>query len=395
MTIQMELSKRLTHAIKPLPELPPLISFFTGAGFLNLGMIQSGFYILWSLEKDPQVCDAHDYGMKSHFEAQQLRVKPPMITCRDDIQNRSPVRIRREAFGNASYDDFFGIIGGPPCPDFSVAGKNQGYEAERGRLTSTFFKRIYELFPSFFLIENVKGLISTHKHRDFLFREILKLEERGYAVDLTILNAIDLGIPQDRERLFIIGIKSNLLKRLYACNLHIGYRDWFPWPEDSKFNEAKTRFRWPTMVPFGSTPEKPQDIPEELFIEPLIINQNAIEQLPNGKEGFVPHSDKFFQIPEGDVSRKSFKRLHRYRYSPTAAYGNNEVHLHPALPRRLNVREAMRIQSVPDTFALPSEMPLTTKFKVIGNGVPVQLANKVGQSLAGFLMGDNPLLSEI
>ena len=77
----------------------------------------------------------------------------------------------------------------------------------------------------------------------------------------------------------------------------------------------------------------------------------------------------------------------RFRYSPTAAYGNNEVHLHPAQPRRLTVREAMRIQTVPDGYALPSEMPLSFKFKLIGNGVPVQLAAAVGHALRQFILG--------
>jgi DNA (cytosine-5)-methyltransferase 1 len=92
-------------------------------------------------------------------------------------------------------------------------------------------------------------------------------------------------------------------------------------------------------------------------------------------------------IPEGDVSRKSFKRLHRWRFSPTAAYGNNEVHLHPTLPRRLTVREALRIQSVPDTYILPEDMPLTHKFKTIGNGVAVKLAYAVACSIRNMIEG--------
>ena len=81
------------------------------------------------------------------------------------------------------------------------------------------------------------------------------------------------------------------------------------------------------------------------MVGPLICDLDEIAKLPNGVEGFTPKSDKFNWIPEGDVSRKSFKRLHRWRYSPAVAYGNNEVHLHPTQPRRLTVREAMRIQT--------------------------------------------------
>ena len=82
-------------------------------------------------------------------------------------------------------------------------------------------------------------------------------------------------------------------------------------------------------------------------------------------------------IEEGDVSRKSFKRLHRWRYSPTAAYGNNEVHLHPYKVRRLSIAEVLAIQSVPPEFELPSNMSLTDMFKTVGNGVPVLMVGKI------------------
>ncbi len=110
-----------------------------------------------------------------------------------------------------------------------------------------------------------------------------------------------------------------------------------------------------------------------------------IAELPNGNEGFAAYSAKMQTVREGDVAKKSFKRLHRYRYSPTACYGNNEVHLHPWEPRRLTVREALRIQSVPDTYELPPDMPLSSKFKMIANGVPVELARHVAQAIHSVL----------
>jgi len=68
-------------------------------------------------------------------------------------------------------------------------------------------------------------------------------------------------------------------------------------------------------------------------------------------------------VAEGDDSKKSYKRLHRWRYSPTAAYGNNEVHIHPYLPRRISVAEALAIQSLPKEFELPTNMTLSNMFK--------------------------------
>ena len=90
-------------------------------------------------------------------------------------------------------------------------------------------------------------------------------------------------------------------------------------------------------------------------------------------------------IPEGDSNKKSYKRIHRWRYSPTVAYGNNEVHLHPYKERRLSVAEAMALQSLPKEFALPQSMTLTNCFKTIGNGVCQCLA--LLQDGVGLLTG--------
>ncbi|MBN8711765.1 MAG: DNA cytosine methyltransferase, partial [Verrucomicrobia bacterium] len=100
---------------------------------------------------------------------------------------------------------------------------------------------------------------------------------------------------------------------------------------------------------------------------------------------FNPHSVKFGTIKEGDVSGKSFKRLHRFRYSPTAWYGHNEVHLHPWKKRRLSVREALRLQTVPDDYVISEGISLSAKFKVIGNGVPCKLAHSLAESILKFI----------
>ena len=91
--------------------------------------------------------------------------------------------------------------------------------------------------------------------------------------------------------------------------------------------------------------------------------------------------EKYITIPEGESRGKSFKRLHRWRYSPTAAYGNNEVHLHPYLPRRISVAVALAIQSLPEWFELPQNISLPSKFKMVGNGVPYLLSYGIASEL--------------
>lgn len=108
---------------------------------------------------------------------------------------------------------------------------------------------------------------------------------------------------------------------------------------------------------------------------------------PNTENCFKPRAGitKFAAIDEGDDSKKSFKRLHRWRYSPTACYGNNEVHLHPYKIRRISVAEALAIQSLPANFVLPENMSLTNMFKTIGNGVPYLASNTLAKTITNFL----------
>ena len=112
------------------------------------------------------------------------------------------------------------------------------------------------------------------------------------------------------------------------------------------------------------------------------FEKNDVENHPDANRYFKPKAGlrKMLEIPEGDTNKKSYKRIHRWRYSPTVAYGNNEVHLHPYKARRLSVAEAMSLQSLPKEFSLPPEMTLTDCFKTIGNGVPFLMAKGVAAS---------------
>jgi len=368
----------------------PILSFFTGAGFLDIGFIQAGFSTIWCNEVNQSFVSGYLAGMSRLLgtrAAVDLRVNTTSVV---DLDSRE---ISDEAFNRSPRPTVFGIIGGPPCPDFSVGGKNRGGMGDNGKLSKVYIDRICDLRPTFFVFENVPGLLRTAKHRRFLDSLIVQLSS-DYATDLRVLNALDFGVAQDRERVFLIGFRKSWMAQTYGVNRDLR-AGWFPWPIDERFHNAKSRFNWPKTSPFGGNPTKPEDIPDELMVGPLICNESEIARLPNGTEGFIPRSRKFFEIDEGDDSRKSFKRLHRWRYSPTAAYGNNEVHLHPTQPRRLTVREALRIQAVPDSYVLPEELPLTHKFKMIGNGVPVRLAYWLAHSIRQFLDGEGAASVEV
>lgn len=356
----------------------PILSFFSGGGFLDMGFEDAGFSIIWTNENDKLFAEMHSAGITAWRKAKGNGIKAEIFNTKS-IEEVTPKEILKEAF-QGKIPNKFGIIGGPPCQDFSSAGHNAGFSGERGRLTKLFFDYILKISPSFFVFENVRNLWNNNKHRRRL-EQILKNVKQEYFIDYKVLNSIDYGVPQDRHRLFIIGIKKNVHRKNKILDLKFK----FPWPVEQVYSNALTKYEWPKTGKFQDKVDPPEHIPPELYLNGLMLKKNEENEIPNGAEYFLPYSSKFWAIDEGNTLSRSFKRLHRYRYSPTACYGNNEVHLHPFLPRRISVREALRIQSVDDTYILPHEIGLTPKFKMIGNGVPVKLAKAVAKAVFDFL----------
>ena len=361
-----------------------LLSFFTGGGFLDIGFKQAGFSTCWTNENNPAFIRGYQHGMAAWLASLSTRHNADAtISNTNSICDLTAGGVLRQAFSGPR-PNIFGVIGGPPCPDFSAGGTHAGGNGLNGKLTSVFVDMLCGLNPTFFVIENVPGLYRFHKHREFLTRKIDQLRQNGYALDHKILSALELGIPQDRERLFVIGFKKSLAQRATGRKFSEAEEGWFPWPEVEAYKGAKL-LSWPKASPFGKDPAIPSGIPIELTVYPSLYGNGDPETIANGEEYFNPYSEKFKTVQEGDVSRKSFKRLHRYRFSPTAWYGNQEVHLHPWKPRRLSVREALRIQTVPDEYVLPEDMALSAKFKMTCNGVPCVMGLHLAGALKRFL----------
>ena len=272
-----------------------------------------------------------------------------------------------------------GFVGGPPCPDFSVGGKNKGKDGDNGKLSKTYVQLICEQKPDFFVFENVKGLYRTAKHREFFDSLKNDLAEAGYLCTERLINAIEYGVAQDRERIILFGTRITDAKKIIKE---------FDWHVATKYPNRKAfEFNWPDRGESSWKPEKHPDTPTELTIQHWFA-KNDVTAHPNAQHHFQPRAGlkKFQTIQEGDDSKKSYKRLHRWRYSPTAAYGNNEVHLHPVLARRISIAEALAIQSLPKEFELPESMTLTNMFKTVGNGVPFLAAKGIAAAIKKFLM---------
>lgn len=351
-----------------------IYSFFSGVGFLDLGFQNAGFDIAFVDEYDERFLRAYKYARRndSHVPRYGYSHLDVRSFLSDDVWNKTFPDYRQQE------DILIGFIGGPPCPDFSAAGKNEGELGKNGQLTSVYINLIIKRQPDFFVLENVKGLFKTQKHKDFYDRMKRKLYKAGYTLFDSIENALEYGTPQYRDRLILIGFKRMLFGR--RIQYQFGTQRLY-------LLENINRIDWPTTSTFEENGrlEMPDGIIEELTVEHW-FRKNHVLLHPNGHDTFnVINHSKFESIPEGEAAGKSFKRLHRWRYSPTAAYGNNEVHLHPYLPRRISVAEALAIQSLPEDFSLPSDLPLSAKFKMVGNGVPYLLALGIATELREWL----------
>jgi DNA (cytosine-5)-methyltransferase 1 len=362
-----------------------IFSFFSGCGLLDLGFEEAGFNVAFVNEFHPPFLDAYKYSRE------RMGIKPPKYGWSQqsvtEFLKGAPRRhlhqllVKSRAGGNLT-----GFVGGPPCPDFSIGGKNRGHRGDNGRLSASYVDLILLHKPDFFLFENVKGLWRTKRHRKFYDGLKRKLSKAGYVLSDKLINAIQYGAPQDRERIILIGFSLAAYKRATAGASRTME---FPWDKSAKYPEREAfDFSWPTTAPFfaDSKVACPPHVPAELTVQHW-FEKNRVLEHPNQMHCFRPRAGlkRFLSVAEGDDSKKSYKRLHRWRYSPTACYGNNEVHLHPYEPRRISIAEALAIQSLPKNFELPPEMSLSNMFKTVGNGVPFLAAKAIALSIRTFL----------
>jgi len=302
-----------------------IFSFFAGAGFLDLGFENTKrFETLF-------VNEYHKSFANIYASARiKLGISPPQFGYQvaditENLTNLNSLWLLENIKEARKNRNLIGFIGGPPCPDFSVAGKNKGQNGENGKLTGTYIELICRAKPDFFLFENVKGLYRTVKHRVFFESIKTKLIAEGYYITEKLINAIEFGAPQDRERIILIGFQRNVLGDLgFKLNGSPIIKN-FNWDKNTLYKAEKIlNLKWPRLEKFikDSVTLCPTNLPIELTVEHW-FKKNNVEYHLNSKHFFTPRAglEKFKIIDEGDDLKKSYKRLHRWRYSPTAAYG--------------------------------------------------------------------------
>lgn len=326
-----------------------LISLFSGCGGLDLGFEKAGFEIPVANEFDKTIWDT--------FEANHPNTK----LIKGDIRN-----IKEEDFPN----DIDGIIGGPPCQSWSEAGSLRGINDDRGKLFFDYIRILKEKQPKFFLAENVSGMLAN-RHSDAVKKILTLFEEAGYDVSLTLVNAKDYGVAEERKRVFYIGFRKDL-----KIN--------FTFPEGStKDDDKKITLRdiiWDlqeTAVPSSYKNH---------------TNPNCI----NNNEYFTGAYSPIF------MSRNRVKSWDEQAFTVQAS--GRQCQLHPQAPkmvkvgkdkcefvkgkedlyRRMTVREVARVQGFPDDFKF-IYTDVNTGYKMIGNAVPVNLAYEIAIAIKQVL----------
>ena len=175
-----------------------VISLFSGAGGMDIGFEMAGFESVVAVEYDKSCCET----LKKN--------SPTLNVIQGDISNITTSEILHK--GNLKVTEAALVIGGPPCQSFSLAGKRMGMDDSRGKLVLEFIRVVRESLPKIFVMENVKGMVNWQKGRAIqaIMNEIsdpIYFENKRYTYDvnMAVLNAVDYGAPQFRERVFLVG----------------------------------------------------------------------------------------------------------------------------------------------------------------------------------------------
>jgi len=322
-----------------------IISIFAGAGGLDRAFENADFDVIWANEYDKKIWDTY------RFNHPETYLETKSIT---DVEvNEIP-------------DNVVGLIGGPPCQSWSLAGSMRGMDDERGRLFFDYLRILRAKRPLFFVAENVPGMLSA-KHINEFNNIKNMFTQCGYRVTHELLNASDYGVAQDRKRVIIVGYRNDLGLEFNFGNLE-------------------------KLYPKRTLRDIIFDLPEPLpALEKNKTNGNT-ENIPNN-EYFTGDFSSMF------MSRNRIRKWDEQSFTIQA--GARHAPIHPASDpminvdkdkwvfsgnnyRRLSVRECARVQSFPDDFIFQYDN-LADAYKMIGNAVPVGLGEVIAREIIGDL----------
>ncbi len=373
---------------------PAFIDVFAGAGGLSLGLEDAGFENIATNEIVPEFLET--YYLNRNIDLSNLH-------CGDikdfDINN----------FKGLNNGEVSLVVGGPPCQGFSNANRQRLIDDPRNHLYKYFIEFINMVSPKFFIMENVRGMLNKG---DEIMDDFSNKLGHNYQTTIFMLNAKEFGLPQHRERVFLIGtkdknvdlneVKEELLntkaeehipikdalyglpklgnkekKGGYVENDSVGYKFRIN-PVDQKDSNAYLDTINKSQSNLLSNHMNRYNNPRDVEIFTL---------LPQGKDSthesikeIMPYvsrtgafKDKYFKLRENHVSKTITAHMDK----------DCNSYIHPNQPRGLSPREAARIQSFPDDYIFMG--PKNKWYTQIGNAVPPQLAKVLGKTLIKYL----------
>lgn len=360
---------------------PTAISLFSGAGGMDIGVKQAGFEVLACIEVDPYACETLRANIS--LKREKTKVFEGDIRKIDCEELKNDLGIKKGELGL--------LCGGPPCQSFSQIGKQKSLSDERGLLLFEMVRFAKAFQPKAVMIENVKGLLNAKDENGKVggaFEKLIQeLESLNYVPKWKIIDSADYGVPQHRQRVFIVATKKPN-----------GFS--FPEPIHGSIKNSNSLFALPPYVTVGSVIKglgKPYKlngyIPENGHLD--VTPAGDIRRITGVPEG--EHLSGQLHLPEkqrGKLSKKDttkFKRLSRTKPSNTLRCG--EIFFHPQEDRYLTPREYMRIHCFPDDYFLRGPIRgrsgsarFLDQHRQVANSVPPPVAKYLALSIKEVLI---------
>lgn len=347
---------------------PKIIDLFCGCGGLSLGFENAGFEISLALDIWSDAVETYN---KNHWN--------PVAICKDIHELESEYL---KEFGKEN--NIVGVVGGPPCQGYSTVG-TRNINDPRNHLYLEYCRVVEVIRPKFFVIENVKGLLTLNNG---MFKEdiINRFSKLGYNISFKVLNASDYGIPQNRQRVFFVGFRDEkfqfpkekefkvttyeALSDLPSLEIEEEHLEVYPYRNDININEYQKKMREGSPFIFNHNATKHTDKTKKIIS--MIKDGGKISDLPQEYWGVRKYN-------------KAFQRMNSKEPSHTIDTGHRN-YFHYKENRVPSVRECARIQSFPDKFIFSGSK--TSQYKQVGNAVPPLLAEEIATNIKKYLYND-------
>ena len=353
-----------------------VVSLFSGGGGLDLGLAMADFDTRVAVEWERYAC----HTLRENRD-RRVRLSNGHVyldgceVIESDVRAVSSDQILDA--GRLQPGEAMLLAGGPPCVTFSVAGRREGLTSETGRLFEEYVRVLEAIRPVGLVYENVKGLLTavgSDGTPGGAFAEIRHaIESAGYAISWRLVNAADYGVPQQRERVIILGLRGDKAP---------GFPD--PTHQDPSA-VSFGRQPWltvgdvirdlPPAAPYGEDPEIANHIARRHSADVL----ESFAQTPPGKRNDRFKRDRL----RWDRPSKVIRAQGKPKADGSGQKNSSHQALHPEAHRQLTPRECARIQTFPDWYWLPKTF--VNSYRILGDAVPPLLGQVLGQHMASVI----------